>query len=160
MAVPGISTIGALLGYAVETSAGVKPTSFKLLTRINAIGGISNDVETIDASALEDEFERTIAGRGSSGGTFPVTINLTDDTLTEWETLITAYKEAKASGKQMWFETYLKDLKKGIFVIAEPPTVIPAPELAQNGLLTLEMNLTINEYKGFDTAIKPTSSGL
>ena len=39
---------------------------------------ITIETETIDASALEDKIERTIAGRGSTGGTFGVTVNVTD----------------------------------------------------------------------------------
>lgn len=158
MATPGISTLGVLLGYGVETTAGTKPTAFTLLTRINAIGGISISTETIDASALEDEIEKAISGRGSTGGTFPITINVTDDTIAEWEALITAYKTAKAAGKQTWFETYSPSLKKAFYVIAEPPTVIPQPSFDQNGLMTVEMTMTINEYKGLDTAIKPTAA--
>ena len=67
--VAGISTLGSLTGYAVETTAGTKPTTFKLLHRINASDEIAIETETIDASALEDMVERTIAGRGSTGGT-------------------------------------------------------------------------------------------
>lgn len=159
MAVAGISTVGALLGYAVETTAGTKPTTFKQLTRINQIGGISIDVESIDASALEDAVERTIAGRGSTGGTFSITVNLTDETLKEWTTLIEAYKTGKAGGKSTWFETYFPALTKAFFVIAEPPTIIPQPDVDQNGLLTVEMTMTINDYKGPDTAIAPSAGG-
>lgn len=54
MALAGISTLGISLSYGVETTAGTKPASFSLLTRINAIGGITQDTEQIDASALED----------------------------------------------------------------------------------------------------------
>ena len=96
--IAGISTVGALTGYAVETVAGTKPEKFKMLHRINASDEIAIDVETIDASALEDEIERTIAGRGSTGGTFNVTVNVTDETIKEWEDLISAYKTAHASG--------------------------------------------------------------
>lgn len=39
------------LGYGIGSSM---PGSFTLLTRINAIGGISLETEQIDASALED----------------------------------------------------------------------------------------------------------
>ena len=39
------------LGYGIGSSM---PSSFTLLTRINAIGGISLETEQIDASALED----------------------------------------------------------------------------------------------------------
>ena len=76
--IAGVSTVGSLTGYAVETVAGTKPTKFIMLHRINASDEITIDVETIDASALEDEIERTIAGRGSTGGTFNVTVNVTD----------------------------------------------------------------------------------
>ena len=157
MAVPGISTLGSLFGYAVETTAGTKPAAFTLLTRINAIGGISIDTETIDASALEDYVERSIAGRGSTGGTFSVTVNLTNETITEWETLITAYTTAKNSGLSTWFEVYFPSLSKSSFIVAEPPTMIPQPSVDQNGLLTVEMTMTINEYKGFAEAIIPTA---
>jgi hypothetical protein len=53
-------------------SPGEKPTKYKLLHRVNSSDEISIETETIDASALEDKIERTIAGRGSTGGTFGV----------------------------------------------------------------------------------------
>ena len=151
----GISTIGALVGYAIEATAGTKPTTFKLLHRINATDEISIETETIDASALEDEIERTIAGRGSTGGTFGVTVNVTDETITEWENIISEYDTAKKSGKAMWYEEYFPALQKAFFTKVEPPAVIPKPALEQNGLLTVTMTLTINEYVGPDTAVVP-----
>lgn len=157
MAAPGVSTLGVLFGYGVETVAGTKPEKFTLLTRINQIGGISIDVETIDASALEDKVEKTVAGRGSTGGTFTVTVNVTDETLEEWEALIEAYKTGKTGGKSTWFETFIPTLQKAFYVVAEPPTTIPQPEFDQNGLLAVEMTLTINDYKGPDTPIKLTA---
>ena len=116
MALAGISTLGVTLGYAVESSAGEKPSSFTTLTRINAIGGISQDTEQIDASALEDTSSKYIAGRADTGGTVSVTINLTQDTITEWETLISAYNTAHASNKQMWFEVYSTGLGKEVLI--------------------------------------------
>lgn len=154
MATAGISTLGVLFGYASETTAGDKPTAFKQLTRINALGGITIDVEQIDASALEDEITRYIAGRGDTGGSFTVTVNLTNETVAEWEALIADYK-ALTGGKKMWFETYSPFLDKAFFIIAQPPTVIPQPSCDQNGLWTIEMTLTVEEYKGLDTAIVP-----
>lgn len=58
-----VSTIGIEFGYALEATAGTKPSKFKKLTRINAIGGISLETEQIDASALEDYVTRYIAGK-------------------------------------------------------------------------------------------------
>ena len=157
MAAPGISTLGILFGYAAETTAGEKPSSFTLLTRINQIGGVSLDTEQIDASALEDVVSKYVAGRADTGGTFPVTVNVTAETIAEWQALITAYK-ALTGGKQMWFNTYIPTLQKSFFVVAEPPQVIPQPEIDQNGLLTVEINLIVNEYKGVDTGILPTAA--
>lgn len=155
MAKPGVSTVGAIFSYGVEATAGTKPASFTQLTRINSIGGISTSRESIDASALEDTLTKRIAGRGDVDEELPVTVNITDATITEWETLITAYTTAKAAGKAMWFQTKLPDLTKAFFIVAEPPTAIPQPELDQNSLATVEMTLIVNEYKGLDTAINP-----
>ena len=157
MAAPGISTLGILFGYAAETTAGEKPSAFTLLTRINQIGGVSLDTEQIDASALEDVVSKYVAGRADTGGTFPVTVNITAETIAEWQALITADK-ALTGGKQMWFTTYIPTLQKSYFVVAEPPQVIPQPEIDQNGLLTVEINLIVNEFKGVDTGIQPTAS--
>lgn len=54
MALAGISTLGISFSYGVESTAGTKPATFTTLTRINALGGITQDTEQIDASALED----------------------------------------------------------------------------------------------------------
>nr|DAT53803.1 MAG TPA: tail tube protein [Bacteriophage sp.] len=152
MAAAGISTLGITFGYGVETTAGTKPTSFKQLTRINALGGINIEPEQIDASALEDAITRYVKGRADTGGSFAVTVNFTSDTVKEWQDLITAYK-ALSGGKRMWFETIIPGITNSFFVVAQPPEEIPQPEIGQNELLTLEMNLTIEEYKGLDETV-------
>ena len=152
MAAAGISTLGITFGYGTETTAGTKPTSFKQLTRINALGGINIEPEQIDASALEDFITRYVKGRADTGGSFPVTVNFTSDTVKEWQDLITAYK-ALSDGKRMWFETIIPGVTNSFFVVAQPPEEIPQPEIGQNELLTVEMNLTIEEYKGLDTSV-------
>ena len=152
MAAAGISTLGITFGYGTETTAGTKPTSFKQLTRINALGGINIEPEQIDASALEDEITRYVKGRADTGGSFTVTVNFTSDTVEEWKDLITAYK-ALSGGKRMWFETIIPGVTNSFFVVAQPPEEIPQPEIGQNELLTVEMNLTIEEYKGLDTSV-------
>lgn len=157
MALAGVSTIGIEFGYALESKAGEKPAAFKKLTRINAIGGITLETEQIDASALEDYVTRYIAGRQDTGGSWPITINPTDDTIGEWETLISAYNDRADKNLQMWFVVWSPYMTKSFYVVAEPPQQIPMSEMAQNELQTVEIGLTINEYKGMDTAIRPTA---
>lgn len=166
MAVPGLSTLEMKLAYGIETTAGTQPTTFTELSRINAIGGISVDVETIDASAISDKTTRTVAGRGDTGGNFTITVNVTSDTIEEWKDLIDDSVTAKASGLSTWFCVYHPDITlpgsgstavhQAWMIVAEPPREIPMPEVGQNELLTVEIPLTINEYKGLMEA--PTIS--
>ena len=146
----GVSTLGVTFGYGVEATgyAGTKPSSFTQLHRINNIAGITVTPATIDASALEDYVTKTVAGRGDTGGTWPVTVNFTSETETEWANLISAYQTAKTNNVNMWFETIIPGFTKAFFVVAQPPEVIPQPEVAQNGLLTVEFPLIIVEPKG------------
>ena len=150
--ISGVSTLGITFGYGTEDTAGTKPTTFTQLNRINAIGGITIENEQIDASALEDKVSRYVQGRGDTGGSFTVTVNFTSETLAEWKTVLSTY-EALTDGKRMWFETIIPGFTDSFFVVAQPPTAIPQPEIGQNALLTVEFNLTIEEYKGMDTSV-------
>lgn len=64
---PGLSTLKVKFAYGVETTAGQKPATFLQLERCNNISGIELPVETIDASALEDEITKYVAGRQDTG---------------------------------------------------------------------------------------------
>lgn len=149
----GLSTLGITFGAGVESTTGVKPSAFTKLNRINSIGGISITPETIDASALEDAVERSIAGRASTGGSWTVTVNLTPETQAEWQKVINDYNTAKASSLRMWFEIIIPGIEKAFFVVAQPPQALPLSELGQNSLLTMEISLTLDEYKGMDTKV-------
>lgn len=154
MALPGLSTLGIELGYKASAS---KPSSgLTVLTRINSIGGISLSTQSIDASALTDDVTRRIAGRADTDETLPVTVNLTPTTLTEWENLISAYNSL-AAGNELWFEVYHPKMSKAIWFKAEPPKKIPAPQSDQNQLWTIEMQLVVTEFVGWDTAVAISS---
>lgn len=158
MALAGISTLGVKVGYAVETTAGEQPASFTQLTRVNSVGGITLSTEQIDASALEDTITRYIAGRQDTGGTFDITVNLTDETIAEWTTLIAASKAAEEDGKSTWFTVWSPYLEKAFFIVAQPPKNIPMPDISQNELETVAMTCIINEYKGMLTKVEPSAS--
>lgn len=154
--ISGVSTLGITLSYGVETTAGQKPAAFTLLPRVNSISGIELDVETIDASALEDYQERSISGRQSTGGEWSVTFNLTTETEAIIENMLAAASTATAANKRTWFQVISPNLTKAFFVVAQPGTKIPMPDLGQNELLTVDVTFTIDEYKGMDTKITPT----
>ena len=152
----GVSTLGITFGWGVETTAGQKPTTFKELSRINSIGGITIENEQIDASAIKDLVSRYIQGRGDTGGSFPVGGNYTPTTLAEWEEVISTYNTAKETGKRIWWETIIPGFEKAEYVVAQPPTKVPSPQKDQNSLLLVEMNLTIEEFIGMDVKVNFT----
>ena len=156
MAQAGVSTNGITFSYGIGGNSrdGAKPSSMTFLDRINAIGGISITDEVIDSSALEDLFTRNIKGRGDTGGSFPVTVNITDETIKEWKAVISAHKDLTSS-QGLWFQTIIPGLTYSFWVIAEPPSIIPQPEFGQNALLTVEMNMTISDYVGDSAVVEP-----
>lgn len=155
MAAPGVSTIGVKFGWGA--AGDTKPASFTQLTRISAIGGINLETEQIDVSALEDYISKYVSGRADTGGSLPVTVLVTDDTITEWEAVITASEAAKATGG-LWFTVWSPYRAKGFFFKATTPSKIPMPEYGQNAAETVEITLTISEYVGLDTKVEPTGT--
>ena len=155
MATAGLSTLGITLSYGVETTAGQKPTAFKLLTRINEIDGVSVTPEAIDASALEDPTTRNVAGRDTLTDSVNVTVNRTTETIKEWTDLIAAYK-GLTDGKRMWFQEITPGLSDAEFFVAQPPSILPISGKSQNELLTMEINLIIEEMIGTSAKVEPT----
>lgn len=154
----GISSLGIKLAYGVEETLGVKPSAFSVLHRINSIGGITVEPETIDASALEDTVTRSVAGRADNGGQFTIGVNMTNETIAEWEKVIADYKDIQESGRRMWFEVLSPNLEEAFFVAAQPPLNIPMPDMGQNEVLVMEIPLTIDEFAGMAAKIAPTDS--
>jgi hypothetical protein len=82
---------------------------------------------------------------------------MTPETITEWQALIAAYTGRSNTELRMWFDIYFPQLNKSFFIVAQPPAQIPMPEVNQNELATMEMNLIIEEYVGVEAAIVPTA---
>ena len=155
MATAGLSTLGITLSYGVETTAGQKPTAFKLLTRINEIDGVSVTPEAIDASALEDPTTRNVAGRDTLTDSVNVTVNRTTETIKEWTDLIAAYK-GLTGGKRMWFQEITPGLSDAEFFVAQPPSILPISGKSQYSLLTMEILFVLEEMIGTSAKVEPT----
>lgn len=137
--IPGLSTLGITVGYSDASGSSFDPktATYTKLTRINSMGEVAIESETIDASALEDMLTKYIAGRGSVTDTLEIVVNYTDDTETEWNAIL---------GKQVAIETIIPGSTKAFFVLVTVPEQIPQPALDQNGLLTFTMNCVVNDF--------------
>ena len=160
----GLTSLGVLIGYGMETTAGVKPANvgtstsgeaFSQVLRVNSIGGVSVDPEQIDVSAIVDKLTRYKPGRGDSGGTFTIGVNVTQDVISQWKTIISSYynSTSRQAGLRMWWQVTHPDLTDAFFIVAAPPEVFPMPETGQNEAWTVEINLGVDELKGLDTKV-------
>lgn len=154
-----LSTIGVKIGYAVATTNGTRPTAFTWLERCKSIGGISLSQETIDVTALEDYIMQYAEGRSDTGGSWELVFGVNDNVVTALETMLTTAKDAKTSNKEIWWDVWFPGLSKSFYVIATPGTKISLPEIGGGAAAEFPISLTVNEYKGLDTAVEPTTVG-
>lgn len=153
----GVSTLGVKVGYALGGESVPSSGTVKWLERCNSIGSISLDTQTIDASALEDEITKTVAGRQDTGSTWAITWNMTDEVVTILETMISEYS-SKSESQQMWLEVWSPNHTKAFWCAVQPPLHIPMPEFSQNALETIELQFAIVNYAGMADGIEPTST--
>lgn len=100
-----VSTAGMLLKYAVEATAGTRPTTgYTTIPGVKAIPAIFNDPNMLQSTDLSATKNHTyILGLNDSGGAIQITVNDYKAFRTAWETCVAAYA-ALTSGKTMWFE--------------------------------------------------------
>ena len=158
--IAGVSTLGVQLSYGIEQTAGQKPTVFKLLPKVNSIYGIGLDTEAIDGSALEDGAERSISGKQSTGGKWGFDFNFTSETKPIYKALLNTSKAALASGMRTWFQISISNLDESFFVVAQPGTKTPFPDVGQNELLVASISCSIDEYEEMDVKIVPRDSSI
>ena len=155
-----LSTIGVKFGWAVETTAGEKPTAFKWIQRCSKIGGLNVTREKIDTTCFEDKIKQYIAGVSDTGGDWYVEVEgkkrgSARDTVVSWNDLLSASGEAAEKGLATWADIYIPGFGS-YFVIFEPGE-IPMPDLEVNNKLDIQISNVVNEYKGLGEAIEPTA---
>lgn len=147
----------ARFGYAIEDTSGVQPTSFTLLENCYSVGGSSNEADQIDVTPLEEDKARRYAkGLGDSGGS--KTIAFFNDAegglIDDWKALKTASEAARADNKATWGTVWFPNSKYAYFFTFEPGE-LPLSDVEVAAANQLEISCTVNEEKGWLTAIKP-----
>ena len=147
-----LSTAGVLLKYAVEATAGTRPTTgYTQVPCIKAIPDFNPEPESLEVTDLSDTtWRRYIPGLRDPGGALAFTANLTTQFKTAWETLITAFETAKASGKATWFEIMVPNF--GSFYFAGYPTELGMTAMDVNAVLEIEAYVTPNQIEGWGTS--------
>lgn len=153
-----LSTIGVKFGWAVESTAGKKPTDFTWIERCSKIAGLNITKEKIDTTCFEDTIKRYIAGVGDTGGDWNLNFNGTKrgstvDTVKSWNELLKTSQEAAENGLATWGDIYIPGF--GSYFVKFEPGEIPMPDLEVNNKLDLEISNVVNEYMGLADPIEP-----
>ena len=101
-----LSTAGIKVKWAVEATAGTRPTTgYAELVGVKSISEFNPEPNQIDVTPLaETTWHRYIPGLKDVGGAQQLTVNDYDDFRTSWDAMMTAYTTASATGKALWIE--------------------------------------------------------
>ena len=138
-----INTAGVTVGYAVEATAGTRPsTGYTVLPDIKSVPELNPSPETLESTNLmETEYKTYIEGLKDLGGALSFTANLTKELITVWDELIKKYEEATEAGKATWFEIRHPKLEKSVYFSGQPSkTGLPAIEV--NSILETNLYIT------------------
>lgn len=127
-----LTTAGVHLKYAVEATAGTRPTTgYTDIPGVKSTPSLNPAPEALDATTLnEEEYIIYVQGLKDLGGALEFNFNLTEAFLTAWETLVSASETGKASSKATWFEIMIPGLTNSVYFKGVPADAgLPAMEV-------------------------------
>ncbi len=138
-----LSTAGIHLLYAVESTAGTRPTTEYIdLKGVKSIPSLNPSPDSLETTDLnQTEYKTYIDGLKDVGGALEFTFNLNNTLITAWETLMAAYEAAKAQGKATWFLIYIPNLDK-VFYFKGNPSNLGMPEAGVSSVLEITNYIT------------------
>lgn len=152
------STAGMQLVYAVEATAGTRPTSgYTKIPEVKSMPSFNPAPETIQSTTLEEtEYHTYVEGLKDLGGALEFSANLTAGLITAWETCNTAH-DALTDGKAMWFAVVHPKLEKAVFFQGDP-SPLGLNEATVGSMAETTLYITPNSAPEWQT--KPTISSL
>jgi hypothetical protein len=149
------NTIGIKLKYAVEATAGTRPTSnYTEIPDIKDFPDMAMSPSRIEVSNLADKVRRYISGILEAGDDMAFTANLTANLKTVWTALVAAYGTAHAAGKQTWFELAIPNFDS--FYWAGEPSDLGINGAGVSAVVETSLHIVPNEIVGFAAASTTT----
>jgi hypothetical protein len=147
-----ISTAGVTFGYAVEATAGTRPsTGYILIPDIKEIPEMNPEPETLETTDLsQTEFKTYIEGLKDLGGALSFLANYTSELEGVWEELVSAYKTAIEEEKATWFEIKHPKLEKSVFFTGQP-SAMGLPAMSVGSVLETNLFITPTNAPAWET---------
>lgn len=145
-----LSTAGITVGYAVESTAGTRPTTgYTKISGIKSISDLNPEPNQLDCTPLEElEYKQYIPGLKDVGGVVTFTANNTNAFQTAWATLVSSASTASASDKATWFEISVPQLDKA-FYFAGTPSALGLSAIEVDSVLDINAYVTPNKVEGW-----------
>ena len=151
-----LTTIGIRLGYAIETTAGTRPSAFVNIPNPKNVPDMSPEPNSIDITSLNDlEYMRYTKGLKDLGGALSFTIGMSKELLSMWNAMVSASETARAAGKATWFTLYHPGLDESFFFTGEPDA-LGFPGADVNAAWDATVYIAPTGGFEWDTAINPT----
>jgi len=145
------NSIGVKVKYAVETSAGSRPTSgYVNIPDIKSIPDIAMTPNQLEVTNLVDQYKRYIPGVKDVGNDIALTANLTASLKTIWASLVTAAETAWNSGKSTWFEVAIPNFDS--FYMAGLPTEMGVSGIGVDAVVEAQLHIIPNQIGGWASA--------
>lgn len=136
-----LSSAGVTVQWALETEAGVRPTTgYTKINGIKSTPDLNPETDSLEVTDLSDtEWKRYIGGLKDVGGDLAFGANNSEQFQEDWADLYEQYQTAAATGLGMWFAIVIPGLTKAFYV-----SVVPQPL----GLSAIEVSsvLEIDAY--------------
>lgn len=139
-----MSTAGIRFLYAVEETAGTRPTTgYTDIQEVTEIPETSAAPETIDATPLSStKYRIYVPGLIDMGGALSYTANFSQVLLDQWnDTIVPAYETGIAANKNMWFCTYIPGFEDALYFTGVP-TKIGGPAATVGDVLRITLPVT------------------
>lgn len=138
-----LSTIGIKVSYAVETTAGTRPTTgYKHIPDLKSIPSINPAPNTADATTFDNlEYTSYVQLLKDIGGALEISANFTQELFEVWDAMVTEYETAIANSKETWFCFDIPGFEKSAFITVQPARM-GIPEASANALLETTVFIT------------------
>lgn len=146
------STAGITLKYAVEATAGTRPTSgFTAIPGIKSMPEFNPEPSSLEVTDLSDTiWKRYIDGLKDPGGALGFLANFTSDFKTAWQAMYTAAETALATNKATWFEIAIPNMDS--FYFAGRPSELGFGGAEVDAVAEVTAYITPNQVAGFAAA--------
>lgn len=146
-----MNTIGVKIGYAIEASAGTRPTTgYANIPDVKSIPEINLSPSQLEVTNLVDRTKRYIPGVQDPGSDFAITANLTTTLKTAWASLCTASDTAWTAGKSTWFEVSIPSFES--FYFAGRPVALGLSAQGVDAVEEANLHIVPNQIHGWNTA--------